>query len=437
MKYTMPENHVSTRWLSVYDVTVDTLRLLDAYTVFYFGFISKDQPYCLALIAQLTKNLSAAGNEFIRKRHREIKQKIVTKDGKARKQRIETKLFHARKYTRLVLNFYASALPLLKQYVLKFEQKEPQIHKLNDEQFDLFNNFLACFIKPNVLNECTSHRKLTSLNISDTTNILNTKDIFLGVKVDKIIKGSKPTDKSVKDFLAQAIAAYQACASSLQRKMPLNNKLLQYLSSIDPVCQGHPASLKCIPSLVTNVLTETECDLYMLEAHQFHTDAQLPAADAQTRLDVWWTSVFETGRYPALSKCVMALLSCFHGPLVEGSFSCMSNIMDSTSARMGIRTFSSLQTVKYALLAKEKTSIEFFKKDDFLHDKVSGNLVRNMRNAHKCFVLEQEDAKKERERKKEQLKLSKEKITSKRKAKELFLMTAKKARLAHKAAHYK
>lgn len=40
VKFTVPERYVPTRWLSVYDVVVDTLRLLDVYTIFYFPFLS-------------------------------------------------------------------------------------------------------------------------------------------------------------------------------------------------------------------------------------------------------------------------------------------------------------------------------------------------------------------------------------------------------------
>ena len=42
VKYTMPENYVATRWLSVYSTATDTLCLIDVYTIFYFGLLSSD-----------------------------------------------------------------------------------------------------------------------------------------------------------------------------------------------------------------------------------------------------------------------------------------------------------------------------------------------------------------------------------------------------------
>lgn len=41
VKYTMPQRYVGHRWLSVYDVTLDAMRLLDCLTLFYFPWISE------------------------------------------------------------------------------------------------------------------------------------------------------------------------------------------------------------------------------------------------------------------------------------------------------------------------------------------------------------------------------------------------------------
>jgi len=43
IKYAMPQRYVSHRWLSVYDVTLDTLRLFDALTVFYFPLLTESE----------------------------------------------------------------------------------------------------------------------------------------------------------------------------------------------------------------------------------------------------------------------------------------------------------------------------------------------------------------------------------------------------------
>ena len=48
----------------------------------------------------------------------------------------------------------------------------------------------------------------------------------------------------------------------------------------------------------------------------------------------------------------LALLTIFHGPKVESSFSVMGDVMDKKSGRMNVSTCSAIQTVKYNLNAK-------------------------------------------------------------------------------------
>ena len=47
-----------------------------------------------------------------------------------------------------------------------------------------------------------------------------------------------------------------------------------------------------------------------------------------------------------------ALLTIFHGPRVESSFSVMGEVMDKKSGRMNMSTYTAIQTVKYSLNAK-------------------------------------------------------------------------------------
>ena len=46
------------------------------------------------------------------------------------------------------------------------------------------------------------------------------------------------------------------------------------------------------------------------------------------------------------------LLTIFHGPRVESSFSVMGEVMDKKSGRMNMSTYTAIQTVKYSLNAK-------------------------------------------------------------------------------------
>ena len=104
----------------------------------------------------------------------------------------------------------------------------------------------------------------------------------------------------------------------------------------------------------TNVLNGEDLQTYALEIQRFHIGSSLPIASTDTRLDSWWTQVFDAGKHPALSKMISALLSCFHGPQIEGSFSIMGNVITTQTASMGIKTLDAIQSVKYSLKAPEE-----------------------------------------------------------------------------------
>ncbi|GBM59207.1 hypothetical protein AVEN_198752-1, partial [Araneus ventricosus] len=44
-------------------------------------------------------------------------------------------------------------------------------------------------------------------------------------------------------------------------------------------------------------------------------------------VDLWWRDVENTSKYPLLSRMTFALLTCFHEPKVESSFSIMNNVI--------------------------------------------------------------------------------------------------------------
>ena len=88
----------------------------------------------------------------------------MIEDGKKRKKHICEKIFHFRKKTLMILHFYIAALPLLKKYVCLFQTKEPLIHKIYDEQKQLFLDFLSCFMKQELL-QVKNSKELINIDI--------------------------------------------------------------------------------------------------------------------------------------------------------------------------------------------------------------------------------------------------------------------------------
>ena len=101
------------------------------------------------------------------------------------------------------------------------------------------------------------------------------------------------------------------------------------------------------------------------------------------QLDPCWLEVKKMGSYPGTCAAILPLISIFHGPQAEGSFSAMGDIIDVKSCRTDIETYSAIQTVKYGLRARKATAVSFLRKEDILHDRIDTSLVRNMAGACK------------------------------------------------------
>ena len=107
--FTMLERYSDTRWLSVYDVTVDTLRLMDVFLQFYHPFLqTMDRTHYLHLCVEIFRrhNLDEEARYAVRDIQKTLRAKKMTPDGKRRKEVVTEALFVERKYTRLILHFY-------------------------------------------------------------------------------------------------------------------------------------------------------------------------------------------------------------------------------------------------------------------------------------------------------------------------------------------
>lgn len=134
--------------------------------------------------------------------------------------------------------------------------------------------------------------------------------------------------------------------------------------------------------------------IYSSEIRQLMNDNTLPSYLDEKGMEVdclnWWQSI--ESKYPVTFKMVSAVLSIFHGPRVESSYSMMTDIIDTKSGRMNIETYDALQTVKYSLMANQPTTstdkplaVTMFHREDKLTSPVNPTLARNMRSAYEAY----------------------------------------------------
>ena len=156
------------------------------------------------------------------------------------------------------------------------------------------------------------------------------------------------------------------CAKYMQKKLPLDNKLLRTLSSIDPRARGHSETSRAMTGLgeyVKPFLSKQQQNSLPLEILKHKVDGTLKNVEDGDRIEDWLSPIIDKGKYPAISRMVTACLSCFHGPMVESSFNLMCDIIDICSTRMNIATFSAIQTIQYGLISRKMTAMEYFRKE--------------------------------------------------------------------------
>ena len=78
----------------------------------------------------------------------------------------------------LIANFYEALLPMFKSFILIFEQKTPQVHKLHLKLAEVTRDFFACILKHQSIKGLTGS-KLKKPNIKN--ELRKTKDFFIGV----------------------------------------------------------------------------------------------------------------------------------------------------------------------------------------------------------------------------------------------------------------
>ncbi|KAH3713485.1 hypothetical protein DPMN_073277 [Dreissena polymorpha] len=286
IKYSVPERFTSHRFLNAYNLAVDTARLLDAFTIFYFFFLTKEEQKKYRSLYESILNrrkVSDSSRQELQNIGKRLSQKKMTKDGEQRKQRILMKLFNSRTVTRMMLGIYMSALITLKDYAVLFQKKAPMLHMLNGEQSRLVRNFIGFFVKPQCIPATT--KKLKQMKFEEET-LLPLNDMFMGAVANKLATTSKCTDINM--VLLMLRTAYIKAGKVLIEKMPIDNSLLKSCSAIDPSARVHSETIKCLknlPVLVTGILSDEEEEAYMSEIFKYQLDPTLPDFDSKSRID--------------------------------------------------------------------------------------------------------------------------------------------------------
>ena len=406
IKFTMPDKFCEHRWLYALDCSYGTWRIYPAYIIYFYAKLPVlDERIYSKLMNEVYDelNLDEDGKRKVLVVQSKIRNRKFSVTGVSRIEKILDALFKYSKKTRLIMRFYIGILPTFKEYVCTFQSSEPLIHKINDAQENLFRNYLGYFVKHEYFSELLPREFLT-LKIEDK-HLMSVNKIFFGHVTKQLMLKFGMEDPDVIDFTKKAMKAFKEALIYMQNKIPLNNKMLRRMSAFDPVIYvtkfdkeqnlGRDVAkirLLAIPKDVKFVLTDDETEVYDREVNNFVLDRNLPPYEEKGRVDEkgqvdekekgrvdeWWCKVKQMGKYPNLSKMALALLTCFHGPLVESSFNTMDMIMDKRSCNMSVDTYNAYQTTQYYFRARNATPVQEFYREDHLNGPIDSELCNNM-----------------------------------------------------------
>ena len=233
-----PQQYAAHRWLSVLNVSLDTLRLLNPLVVYYSCYL---QPKSFKIYKEQVQQAQSTCFDMaaLKSLKKKIAAQTTTSDGKLRKARITEKLFTHNFHTTTTLHFYASLLPSIEKYVKFFQSREPKMHLLHSKHEEILKSFLGNFIKPESLNL----RELKDANLEDKNLRLPKSLMFYGERARVNLESRNAKDTLRVAFENKALQAFIQACKVLINKMPLSSTTMKAFASLDPEIRGTITSM--------------------------------------------------------------------------------------------------------------------------------------------------------------------------------------------------
>ena len=195
----------------------------------------------------------------------------------------------------------------------------------------------------------------------------------------------------VNDFLTQVKQSYLASGKYLQNTYDITNPVLREFSAIDPAARGHTLMFTHLSKIFSHfkfILQDSTNSDYFGEIKKYQLDKSLPVYTQESYPDksFCWTIIFDSNKYPILSKIIKPALSIFTGLQVESSFSMMNDIVTPRTSRMSVKTYSSYMSVKYSLISEGKSAAARYLRKNVMRDPINKTRAYYLRKARSRYV---------------------------------------------------
>lgn len=365
---------IDNRFVQLFSVCERLYKLNDALKAFYFAFLPPerkefemhvmDEIYVQRKISPEQQKLIKEAQDFL------SKQKLTSASAE-RKARIVSTFFRKKNRYFFLLQFHRGILMQFANYIKQFQHEKPMIHVMHEEMYSLCRKFMSFFIKPEFLPK--NVKDMLECKYESSKLQYEDKFLNLGKFVLKEMLDSQDRVWAVK-FLTNLRDAYINTTKYLLSRLPLRNKTLARFSALNPCLRKKSTTLKAFHKLAES-LPQIVCDKSLLleEIREYTIDKKIDdleelcvfsESQKDSRIDLhWWSHVFNiqdqgTLKYPLLSQFVKAILTPFSGPLVEGSFNIMGDIITQDRTVLTVENYEAISTIKYHLRRKKIKAIE-------------------------------------------------------------------------------
>jgi len=325
------------------------------------------------------------------------------------------------------LKFIASTVTLFEAFILNFQNDEPKIHIIYEQMADLMKKFLLRFMKGEKVEAIRAHQ-LSTLDLARHSQ-LSDGDLVIGEPTRQEL--NKLKEDQQKAQLLGIRAFFTAVAAFLQTRLPFENKLLRFLSCLNPDRRSD-ASLRAIEFVASKLRTPAAdiasvSDEWRLYIH----DEEIRKPEKGTRVDHYWRDIFQLQtangnlRYPLLTTIVKAALVLPHGNSdVERGISVNSRMLTSERNKLSEETINGLRNTK--------DMVKFSDPQSHRPERVpvTKKLLSSVRSAHAAYRQKCEKEKEENERRRKEK--EKEEAEIARRQKEMDALKAKNASLLEK-----
>lgn len=197
-----------------------------------------------------------------------------------------------------------------------------------------------------------------------------------------------------KTFYINLRKAYVTTSEYLLSKLPLQNKVLAWSSALNPDLRKKSTTFIAFQKFVESlpqIVPDSDKGLLIEEIRPYSNDLDIDELESlgifseskkNSRIDLdWWCHIFNikkqgSFKYKLLPILVKALMTPFSGPLVEGSFNIMDDIVTEDRSVLTVENYEAISTVKYNLRKRKIKAIKF---------KPCTNMRRAIHTAHASY----------------------------------------------------